>query len=160
MLEVMVLRIDLPGTAFSLENLVLDVNGTIAFDGEPVPGVREALTVLASDLRAVAITADTRGTARQLAGDLSIDVHVISPGDEAAQKAAFVRELGPDSVVAIGNGANDEEMLREAAIGIAVLGTEGASAAALAAADVVVFDIMDALGLLAEPRRLVATLRR
>jgi soluble P-type ATPase len=51
-------------------------------------------------------------------------------------------------------------MLKEAAIGIAVVGPEGASAAALQQADVVTRSIIDALDLLLNPRRLVATLRQ
>lgn len=155
------LSIVIPGVAtFALEHLVLDVNGTLAFDGEPLPGVREAIVALVPALRVVAITADTNGNARDLARELGIDLQVIEAGAEGEQKAAFVRELGPASVVAIGNGANDEAMLREAAIGIGVIGPEGASATAVAAADAVVSDIRDALGMLAETRRLVATLRR
>ncbi|MBV9327442.1 MAG: hypothetical protein JO020_15490 [Chloroflexi bacterium] len=51
-------------------------------------------------------------------------------------------------------------MLREAALGIAIVGPEGLAAGALAAADVVVPSISDALGLLRNPKRLIATLRR
>ena len=70
-----------------------------------------------------------------------------------------MRELGPENVVAIGNGANDALMLKEAALGIAVIGEEGCSAALMKEADLVVTDIMNALGLVAHPERLVATLR-
>jgi soluble P-type ATPase len=51
-------------------------------------------------------------------------------------------------------------MLKAAAIGIAVLGHEGAASEAIAAADVVVFDIVDAIDMLLNPKRLIATLRR
>ena len=50
-------------------------------------------------------------------------------------------------------------MLAEAALGIAVVGPEGAAAATLAAADVVAPGIFSALDLLANPLRLTATLR-
>jgi soluble P-type ATPase len=50
-------------------------------------------------------------------------------------------------------------MLRQAALGIAVLGGEGLAAVCLAAAAVVVPSIESALDLLLYPRRLVATLR-
>jgi soluble P-type ATPase len=51
-------------------------------------------------------------------------------------------------------------MLREAALGIAVVGPEGLAGGALPAADVVVASINDALGLLVNSKRLIATLRR
>jgi P-type E1-E2 ATPase len=81
-----------------------------------------------------------------------------SPEDE--QKAALVRDLGAASVVAVGNGANDALMLKEAALGIAVIEGEGASVAAVVNADVVCRSIRHALDLLLHPRRLSATLRR
>jgi soluble P-type ATPase len=154
------LEIDIPGRgSLALEHLLLDVNGTIAAGGALVPGVAESLASLGSVLHAVAVTADTHGTAPVLRAEAGIDVSVIVPGDEAAQKQALLRELGADRTVAIGNGANDELMLREAAVGIAVIGAEGAARAALDAADIVVTNIADALAMLLEPRRLVATLR-
>jgi len=56
--------------------------------------------------------------------------------------------LGGERAVAIGNGANDADMQRAAMLGIAVVGPEGLAGGALAAADVVVASINDALGLL------------
>jgi soluble P-type ATPase len=63
-------------------------------------------------------------------------------------------------VVAIGNGANDAQMLGAAALGIAVLGVEGLALEALQSADVVVPHIVDGLDLLLNVPRLIATLRR
>jgi soluble P-type ATPase len=63
-------------------------------------------------------------------------------------------------VVAIGNGANDALMLEHAALGILVMGGEGAAVEALLRARVVVTDICEALDLLLFPKRLIATLRR
>lgn len=59
----------------------------------------------------------------------------------------------------MGNGRNDRLMLAEAGLGIAVLGREGSSPLALAAADVVVCSAEEALDLLLVPARLEATLR-
>ena len=55
--------------------------------------------------------------------------------------------------------ANDLRMLRAAALGIAVLGAEGMDPRLAACARIVVRRIEDALDLLLDPRRLVATLR-
>lgn len=154
------LEIDIPGYgALALEHLVLDVNGTIAAAGELIPGVAEGLAALKDVLHAVAITADTQGTASALGETLGIEVHVIASGWEAGDKLAIVQELGPDSVVAIGNGANDALVLKACAVGICVVGPEGASRAALESADVIAPSIEAALQLLADPRRLMATLR-
>jgi soluble P-type ATPase len=50
-------------------------------------------------------------------------------------------------------------MMGVAGVGMAVVGPEGAAAELLAAADLVVREINDALDLLANPLRLKATLR-
>ena len=154
------LSIDIPGRGhFDLEHIVLDMNGTLTFDGALMPGVAEAITAIADVLHVVAITADTRGTAASMAAEVGIEVHIIERGAEAAQKLAFVRELGAAHVAAIGNGANDAVMLREVAVGVCVIAGEGAALETMQMADVVTTDIVDALGLFAQPMRLVATLR-
>ena len=61
---------------------------------------------------------------------------------------------------AVGNGRNDAPMLGAVALGIAVIGPEGAHRDALAAADITALSIDEALALLAEPKTLKATLRR
>lgn len=153
--------IDIPGRGhLTLEHLVLDVNGTIAEGGALIAGVAEAVEALGATLRVVAVTADAYGTATRLHEALGIDVQVIDAGNEGAQKLALVRQLGAQGVVAIGNGANDAEMLAEAALGVAVIGGEGAAGTAVAAADIVTVSILHALSLLAQPARISATLRK
>jgi P-type E1-E2 ATPase len=155
------LTIDVPGIGvLGLEYLVLDVNGTIALDGVLLPGVAAAVREVARELGVIAVTADTHGTAAVLAEELGAEFRVIERGREAEAKQELVAQLGASSVVAIGNGANDALMLRDAAVGIAVVAGEGAAALAVSAADVVTSDIGVALGLLLNPARLVATLRR
>lgn len=87
-------------------------------------------------------------------------VRLIDLHDQAGQKLRYLRELGVAASVAVGNGENDRLMLEAAALGVAVLGPEGASARTLAAADVVVREITEGLDLLLRPKRLIATLRR
>lgn len=152
--------IEIPGgRSLHLGHLVLDVNGTIAVGGALVPGVAEAVEALGGVLDVVAVTADTHGTAGRLRSALGIDVHVIGPGGESERKLEFVRETGADRTVAIGNGANDALMLAEAALGIAVIGGEGAALSAVHAADIVTVSVLDALALLGQPARIAATLR-
>jgi P-type E1-E2 ATPase len=158
-------RITIPGTGeLDLLHLVLDVNGTVAVGGRLLDGLPQRLDALRkSGLQIHWITADTRGTQAALDEEMGWPAARISagePGGEAAQKAAFVRKLGAAHVVAIGNGANDVTMLREAGLGIAVLGAEGLAVTALLAADVVAPDIHAALELLQDPSRLIATLRQ
>lgn len=151
----------IPGyTAFSFRHLVLDVNGTIAEDGKLLPGVGERLDALRSKLDIHLVTADTHGTQAILNEELRLTAFRIPQQNQAQAKLAYIEHLGKDSVAAIGNGANDALMLGQAALGILVVGPEGAAVAALLKADIVVHDILAGLDLLLHPRRLIATLRR
>jgi len=143
-----------------LEFLVLDLNGTIALDGELLPGVRERIEKLRPMVAPWLLSADTQGTLSELAASMGLQWKRLESGDEARQKLAFVEELGAERVVAFGNGANDAMMLRKAALGIAVMGTEGMATECLMASDLVAPGIESALDLLLFPRRLLATLRK
>ena len=154
------LSISIPGFGeLRLAHLVSDLNGTLAHDGRLLPGVAEVIAALAGDLRIHVVTADTHGRASQELRDLPVSLEIIPPVDQARTKRALVERLGADRVVALGNGRNDREMIAAAALGIAVVQREGAAAVTLARADVVVPTALDALELLRNPRRLVATLR-
>ena len=154
------LDIDIPGfRRLHLTDLVCDYNGTLAVDGLLLPGVGDALTRIGADLRLHVITADTFGTVSREVAGLPLQVVPIPAEHQAEAKLAYVTRLGVDGVVAIGNGRNDRMMLAAAAVGIALIQPEGAAGQAVLCADVVVPGILDALGLLLHPQRLVATLR-
>jgi P-type E1-E2 ATPase len=142
-----------------LNHLVCDVNGTLAVDGRLIDGVSRKLTILRDRLQIHLLTADTHGQQKVIDAQLGMTAVRIPGGDESGAKADYIRELGPEQVVAVGQGANDAGMLKEAAIGIAIFSMEGLSAEALHAADVFVTDIHSAFDLLEKPIRLVATLR-
>lgn len=150
----------IPGTGtLELQHLVLDYNGTIARDGHLMSNLQKTLTDLAETVTVHVLTADTGGTVAQELEGLPCRLQIITSGNEAEQKEAYVQTLGPDSVVAIGNGANDRLMLKTARLGIAVLEGEGSAVSAILQADIVARSIYDALGLLMVPQRIVATLR-
>ena len=144
----------------TIEHLILDLNGTISVDGDVVTGVKERVRALSRELGITVVTADTNRNAESLLAGLPVRIHMIRENQENEQKLAVVLEKGKEHTVSIGNGCNDASMLRESAIGICVVGKEGASPEALMASDVVVPSINDALDLLLKPQRLRATLRR
>jgi soluble P-type ATPase len=154
------LELDIPGFKnLRLAHLILDYNGTLACDGRPLEGVRERLAKLATSLDILILTADTFGTVQSQVAGWPCQVKVIPRGQEAEAKLACVWDLGADQTMAVGNGRNDRLMLKEAALGIIVVQTEGAAVAALSAADLAVPGILEALDLLLLPGRLKATLR-
>ena len=155
------IEVEIPGFGlFQFKHLVLDVNGTIAKDGTLIEGVPERLQELGKNLSIHLITADTHGMQESINDSLSVTAFRIPLRNQAQAKLEYIERFGAHTVVAIGNGANDAAMLEHAALGIVVIGPEGAATESLIRAKVVVGDILKAFELLLYPKRLVATLRR
>ncbi len=152
--------VDIPDFgAYEIDHLVCDFNGTLAVDGVLLPGVAEALSALARTVEVHVVTADTFGTAQRALEGVDCRIHLLRRDDQRHAKLAYLFVLGPQRSICIGNGRNDVDMLRAAAVGIAVINAEGAAGETVAAADIVCNSIGDALALLHEPKRLLATLR-
>jgi soluble P-type ATPase len=153
----MTLTVAIPGRPeLELEHLVLDMNGTITNRGALIDGVERRLARLLATLSLQLVSADTFGTLGSIAELLRARPVKIGSGED---KLRELDRLGRERCVVIGNGANDVLVLEAAALGLAVIGPEGASAAALQAADVVCPSPIHALDLLLEPRALASTLR-
>ena len=154
------LKVAIPGFRdLQLEHLVLDYNGTLACDGEILQGVKGALVVLAEDLQIHVVTADTFGGAQSQLNGFPCELVVLPAEHQDVGKLAYLKRLGPENAACVGNGRNDRLMIREAALGIALIQEEGGAAETLRAADVVCTDVLSALRLLTNPLRLTATLR-
>jgi len=155
------MEITIPGRGnYTIKNVVLDLNGTIAQDGKIIRGVKEKVAILSQELNVFLVTADTNKNAEHLVRNLPITLYKIEEAEEDDQKLRVILNKGKDNTVSIGNGCNDISMLKESAIGICIVGGEGASTEAMMAADLAVSNINDALELLLKPHRLKATLRR
>jgi len=154
------IEIEIPGyKTLQLKHLVLDHNGTLACDGILIQGVKECLEKLSNDLQIHVLTADTFGQAASQLKEVPCGLSILPTGDQDLGKLHYVKTLGCENTVCIGNGRNDRLMLKEAALGIAVVLEEGAALATLVSADVVCTTIVSALELLLHPMRLTATLR-
>jgi len=154
------MKIAIPGFKdLRLKHLVLDFNGTLAFDGRLIHGVKMRLEALANRLQIHVLTADTFGGATSVLQDIPCVVSILPKESQDRSKLEYVKVLGPDVCVSIGNGRNDRLMLETSALGIAVIQEEGAAPDTLLSADVVCVGIASALDLLTNPLRLVATLR-
>ncbi len=154
------MKISIPGYGeLDLKHLVMDYNGTLAIDGKIIDGVRGALTMLSESLQLYVLTADTFGIAEKGLEGVPCRLEILPKGEQQKGKLEFVRALGAEHTVSIGNGRNDQLMLKESALGLAVVLNEGASVETLLAADVVCPSILSALELLMNPLRLTATLR-
>ncbi len=144
----------------NITHVVCDYNGTIAKDGFVLPEVKELFTELSKYYTLHVITADTFGSVHTQLKEYDTNIKVLTSTNHTQEKADYIQELQAQNCIALGNGNNDKEMLSFAAIGIAILGDEGCAKDALLNADIVCKNISEALLLLLNPKRLIATLRR
>lgn len=154
------LKISIPGFApMEFKHLVLDFNGTIAFDGTIIRGVEPALKMLSQLITVHILSADTNQNVMQQVAHLPVTTRVVNSAYQQQEKLQYIEDLGPDTVCAVGNGNVDIDMLQKAELGIAILGPEGLSPKALSAADLLMPNIIDALESLINSHRIKATLR-
>jgi len=150
----------IPGyKTLQLKHLVLDYNGTLAIDGQLIDGVRGCLEVLSKDIEVHVLTADTFGKVKSGMSGISCKVSILPVENQDIGKLDYIKGLGAENTVCIGNGRNDRLMLKESALCMAVILQEGASSETVQAADVVCTGIVSAFELLLNPLRLTATLR-
>ncbi|MEL7660006.1 ATPase P [Acetobacterium wieringae] len=154
------INLEIPGhETMVVEHVTFDYNGTLAVDGYLVAGLKERLVALAKLVEVHILTADTFGLVREQCGDLPVTIEIFTRDNIAQKKKAFVEVLGGATNVAIGNGNNDREMFAVSQLAIVVMGEEGCCVKSLLAADIAVNSPLDALDLLLNKDRIVATLR-
>ncbi len=154
------MKFGIPGFGnIDIEYIVFDFNGTLAVDGLLLSGVKERLTALSNELEIYVLTADTFGKAKSQLEGIPCRLTVLPEENQDTGKLEFVKRLGCESSACVGNGRNDRLMLKESALGIAVILDEGIAPETLIAANVVFKDIVSALDMFKNPLRLTATLR-
>lgn len=155
------IQISLPGREKSLDlkYLLLDLNGTLTVGGILPDGVKERVEMLKDKLDIYLLSADTFGSGKEVAEELDIELFKVSPLKGGEDKKDFANNLEAEKTIAIGNGYNDVLMLENAGLSIVIIGGEGCCIQALKQADIAVNNITDALDLLVDPLRIVATLR-
>jgi len=153
-------EVPIPGfNTLNLMHLVLDYNGTLAYDGKLLTDVKACLEVLSRSLQIHILTADTFGKAKKELNGMDCKLSILPLENQDIGKLSYVNQLGAGRSVCIGNGRNDRLMLKKAALGIAVVQGEGAASEAIMGADIIAPNIITALELLSNPLRLTATLR-
>ena len=143
-----------------LRHVVLDYNGTIAKDGQLKAEAGSLLGALSETYKVHVITSDTFGTVKKQLEDFNVTIKVLSSDNHTLEKAAYVNALDSTFCATVGNGNNDAEMIKCAALGIALVGDEGCCTRTLMSSDIVCNKIEDALELLLNEKRLIATLRK
>ena len=154
------ITIEIPGyKTVEGEYLLLDYNGTIARDGRVPEEIKEKIRLLGEQMKIFVLTADTHGNAAENLAGLPVTLKTFPKGSALEAKKDILFSLGKDRCIALGNGRNDTEMVKNAALSIGVIDREGAAGNLLLSADMVVRDMTEAFEALLHPLRIVATLR-
>lgn len=154
------LEIKIPSLGqFTFKHIVFDFNGTLATDGKLSEHLKQRLEDLSMKMEVHVLTLDSYGTAAKALRELPVQVAVLPNGQGTEEKGNYIRTLGADTCIAVGNGSNDCKMLKEAMLSIAVIGREGLSQKALRDADLIFTCIEDVFDSIENPTRLAASLR-
>ncbi|HPS88345.1 MAG TPA: ATPase P [Spirochaetota bacterium] len=154
------MQIIIPGSdTLDIKNLLIDYNGTIAVDGKLLPGVADILNELSRQLDIHVITADTFGFAESELEQVKCTFNRLAPDNQSEAKLLYLSTLGKENTACIGNGKNDRYMLKESALGIAVVQREGVFTETAIMSDIICPDIFSALDLFRNTKRLIATMR-
>jgi soluble P-type ATPase len=158
------LHIQIPGFGErKIHTIISDFSGTLSRGGKVVPEVREKLIQLAEWVDIHVLSADTFGTATQQLEGVPVILRILEQGREHEQKAVYASRHRPENVCALGNGNNDRLLLvrvKEAGgLSIAVDNGEGCAVETLLQGHVMIHGAANALDLLLEPLRFLATLR-
>ena len=152
--------VEIPGReTLEIKDIVFDYNGTIAIDGKLIGDVSKNINELSSSFNFYVITADTYGTVKKELENTNCKVITIPALSQDMAKLNFVKELGLNTCLSVGNGRNDKLMLKETILGIAILQDEGLYTETLLNSDILVKSIFDVFAFLKDSNRLIATLR-
>jgi soluble P-type ATPase len=155
-------EIDIPNYGkLIIKNVIFDLNGTIQFKGKISEAVVNKFEQLKEIYNVYLLSADIRGNLKELAEKLNVSYIKIIPKEitEAEAKNNELLKLNKDETIAVGNGNNDALMLKNAVIGITVLGEEGATVKSILNSDVVVPNPISALDFLLDEKIMSGTLR-
>ena len=94
------ISIDIPGWGnMEIENIVLDLNGTIATDGKIPIEVKEKIKSLAEKVKIYILTADTQWTAGEETGEMNVELVRISGEESKMGKFDFLKTLIPERLL-------------------------------------------------------------
>jgi soluble P-type ATPase len=153
------MKYNIPGSdEINIETIILDLNGTLSVGGIIVEGVKERLVKLkALGFKLVFFTGNTRNDADAIAEGLGIEWKMAKTAED---KRDLALSMNPDTCASVGNGLIDVELMKAVKLRIVTLQAEGVHTQTLINSDIVVPSIIDALDLLIDKQRLIATLRR
>ena len=144
-------------TELQIENIVLDLNGTLANKGVVLETTKALLKHLKQlGYRLILISGDIRGNAKKTAEELGLDLFL---GKNSEEKAQQMQQFDKHKTAAIGNARIDIGTFQNAEISIATVQSEGIHTEILKHVDILIPSIDEALKLFIDTKSLEATLR-
>jgi soluble P-type ATPase len=141
-----------------IDFILIDFEGTLASNGRVHPKAKDKLNLLAKRAKIYILTKEKKEDVEEVLRKVNAEIVYLTEGESSKMKLDLLRQLGATRTVAIGSGADDGAMIKEAVLGLCVIGKEGASSEAVKNADVVLTDILNTLDFLLKPLRQRATL--
>ena len=146
------------GENIEIKTLVLDLNGTLTVHGKVPEGVHEQIDQLRDlGLRIVLLSGDVRGTAKDIAEQMRIELIIAK---SAVEKEEAILKLEPNTCASIGNARIDIGTFKHARVSILTLQAEGIHTETIQYADIIVPSILDALSLFLDKKSFEATMRK
>jgi soluble P-type ATPase len=155
------ISIQRPGMeSLELHFVLIDFEGTLAMDGRIHPKAKDKVNLLSKRVTVYILTKSSKEKVEETLKKMKAEILYMTEGDSSQQKLDVLQRLGPHQTAVIGNGFDDVQIMEQAGLGMCVIGKEGSSAEAMAKADLVVTNVLDALDFLLKPLRQKATLAR
>ena len=155
------ITIERPGlNPLEIEFVLIDFEGTLAIDRRVHSKAKDKINLLSKRTTIYILTKEKKELIEERLRKVKAEIIYLAEGGSSQRKLDLIHRLGPTQSVAIGNGEDDVAMIKEASIGISILGKEGSSGEALKNADLVFTDILDALDFLLKPLRQKTTLSK
>jgi soluble P-type ATPase len=141
-----------------IENILIDFEGTLAQDRRVNPKAKDRINLLSKRTKIYIFAIEDKDVVEKVLKNIKAELIFLKEGESSQGKLNLLRELRAEKTVFIGNGKDDEEVMEYVAFGISVIGKEGASVETIKRADILFFNMVDALEFLLKPLRQKATL--
>ncbi len=153
------IRIERPGQSpLDIDFILLDFEGTLATNRRVHPKTKAKINLLSKRTSIYILTIQQKEVIEERLKKIKAEIFCLVEGIASSRKLELLRQLGATRCAVIGNNVSSAELMKEAGIGICVIGREGSSTRALNHAEVIFSDILDALDFLLKPLRQKSTL--
>ncbi|MDA3781400.1 MAG: hypothetical protein PF487_14415 [Bacteroidales bacterium] len=142
---------------YNIDSIVFDLNGTIAFNGKLIKGVKKRFKRLKKlGFHLVIVSSDQHGNGKSIAKSLDVDFYTAANTDD---KEKVLKKLSNPNIAAVGNGRVDMGLFRYSMLSIAIIESEGMHSEVMTTADLIFTSINNVLDFFINKNIFEATLK-